>query len=229
MSTEGQGAPPAEDEVAGAGRASRRIESILAAAEAAADQMRVDAERRSAERIAEATRAAENRVNAAEAEAQDILADAQRRAATLHSTAEADAVRIREQATAQASRVVDRAQSEATETQRIAEVFAAETREAASRDAREEVRKAREMAAEILEEGTELSNNLRALGDSLHANADRLLKDVASAHRSFLGMLDRAGYSEPANGSTPRASPSLPRADFGEIPEFIPQRPRRQG
>ena len=232
MSTEGE-APAGPAEADGGGRASRRVEAIIVAAEQAADELRTNAERRSIERIAEADRAAENRVTAAEAEAAEIVAEAQRRAAALHETAESAVARIRAEAEAQAAKIIDNAQTEATETQRIAEVFAAETRDSADREAREHGRRAREAAGDVLAEGEEISGNLRALGDSLHTNADRLLRDVVTAHRGFIASLERAGVPLPENGSSPspasRPEPARAGAAFGEIPEFIPDRPRRQG
>jgi hypothetical protein len=60
--------------------ASVRVQEILAAAEQAAEEMRLQAERRMESRIAEGGRAAANRMQAAEAEALEILAGAQEQA-----------------------------------------------------------------------------------------------------------------------------------------------------
>jgi cell division septum initiation protein DivIVA len=63
-----------------ADNASDRVGEILAAAEQAAEEMRLEAEQRLRDRIAEGDRAAANRVQAAEAEALEILAAAQEQA-----------------------------------------------------------------------------------------------------------------------------------------------------
>ena len=55
--------------------ASRRVASIMRAAEDAANEIREEAERRADARIAEAARAADIRVAAAEEEAEELLAD----------------------------------------------------------------------------------------------------------------------------------------------------------
>jgi cell division septum initiation protein DivIVA len=60
--------------------ASERVGEILAAAEQAAEDLRLEAEQRLRDRIAEGDRAAANRVQAAEAEALEILAAAQEQA-----------------------------------------------------------------------------------------------------------------------------------------------------
>ena len=58
--------------------AADRVGSIVAAAEAAAERIRAEAERRMRDRIEEADRAAEHRVQAAEEEAAEVLATARR-------------------------------------------------------------------------------------------------------------------------------------------------------
>jgi len=235
METHGEPPPhDADGELHGVGRASRRVEAILAAAEHAADELRLDAERRSTERIAEAQRAADNWVSAAEHEARELLDGAQRQSAEIREATSAETARMLAEAQARAEALLEGARTEAAETQQIAEVFAAQTRQAAEDDARQQLADARDAAAEVLAEGTQLGENLHALSGSLYANAERLLADVAAAHRAFVATLDRAGVAVPplANGSR-RSEPVASAVggsgsggvDFGDVPEFIPGRP----
>jgi hypothetical protein len=210
--------PPEE-----APRASRQVESILRAAEEAAEDLRRETEARADERIAEATRAADARVEAAEGEALEILAEAQRQASILHETAETDAGRIRREAEGAAARILEEAREQAGEVQRIAELFARETRDAATADAEKRVQRARDLAEEIFAEGSQLSHHLRQLSDSLQANARTLLDDVGAAHRALTSKLDKATGSK-----TPAPTPVTEDADFGDVPEFIPSAPRRR-
>ena len=64
-----------------------RIEGIIAAAERAAEELRVQAEERARERIAEADRAGEHRVRAAEDEARQILSEARAQTETMRNDA----------------------------------------------------------------------------------------------------------------------------------------------
>jgi cell division septum initiation protein DivIVA len=86
--------------------ASARVGEIIAAAEQAAEDLRLDAERRLRERVAEGDRAAANRVKAAEAEALEILAAAQEQADTVVAEARRQAAELTEDARRQARQVV---------------------------------------------------------------------------------------------------------------------------
>jgi hypothetical protein len=167
-------------------------------------------------------------VSAAEDEVAELLADAQRQAATLQATAEGDAEQLREQARVEGRRVVEEATREAGEMQRIAEVFAEQTREKAEQDARKQLGRARELAAEVLADGTEMAHNLRQLSESLRHNAETILRDVQRAHRAMTAKLDEAGYDA---GELPLSPVAADRGDvapdFGDVPEFVPRRPRR--
>jgi vacuolar-type H+-ATPase subunit H len=206
--------------------ASRRVAQIMRAAEDAAHELRMEAERRADARIAEAARGAENRVAAAEEEATEIVAAAQHKAAVLHDTAESDAARIREDAQREATRVLEEARQQADEVQRIAEVFAVQTRESADTESRKQIARAREVAADVLEDGTEMTHNLRQLSDSLRKNAETLLLDVTRAHRALVARLDDAGIDEPQGTADPAAATG--EIDIGVVPEFIPTRPTRR-
>jgi cell division septum initiation protein DivIVA len=204
-------------------RATRSVAQIIAAAEQAAEELRLETEARARERIAEADRAAAARVEAAEAEAAELLADAQRQAAALHETASSDAARIKSEAKREAKSLLDTARAEASETQRIAEVFATETRSKAEADASKQIKRARDLAAEVLGDGTEMSAHLRQLSDSLRRNAETLLNDVTLAHRSLSSRLDDLDPGDNVRTLPPAASP-----DFGDVPEFIPRTPRKR-
>jgi cell division septum initiation protein DivIVA len=96
-------------------RATSRVGEIVAAAEQAAEGMRLEAERRLRERIAEGDRAAANRIEAAEAEALEILANAQAEAEKIRETAEATAKEIRDEARVEARQIVAEASGSARE------------------------------------------------------------------------------------------------------------------
>ena len=204
-------------------RATRSVAQIIAAAEQAAEELRLETEARARERIAEADRAAAARVEAAEAEAAELLADAQRQAAVLHETAASDATRIKSDAKREAKQILEAARSEAGETQRIAEVFATETRARAEEDAAKQIKRARDLAAEVLGDGTEMSSHLRQLSESLRRNAETLLHDVTLAHRSLTARLDE---TDPGGNVRTLPPSGTPAPDFGDVPEFIPSTPK---
>ena len=95
---------------------------------------------------------------------------------------------------------------------------------------------ARDTAAGVRAEGLELVSNLREMGDSLRANADRLLKDVQRIHSKMTHDLDRAepGASAPAvsvsrssrsrSAEPQREAPTAPSTgEVLDVPEFIPR------
>ncbi len=95
--------------------ASVRVQEILAAAEQAAEEMRLQAERRMQARIDEGGRAADNRLKAAEAEALEILASAQEHADKLLEQAKAAADEVRDGARQDAREIVGEASASARE------------------------------------------------------------------------------------------------------------------
>ena len=161
-----------------------RVQGILAAAEQAAEEMRLQAERRMQARIGEGERAAEHRIQAAEAEALEILAAAQDEAGKLLGQAEAEAEAVRD---------------------------------AARHRARDIVAEANAVARDVLRDGTEMSEHLRELSDSLRANSGLLLRDVRLAHAEMIARLDQAdaGPARPSGAGD---------ADPLEVPEFHPGR-----
>jgi hypothetical protein len=199
---------------AGAAGAAERVQGILAAAEAAAEKIRAEAEARMSERIAEGDRAAEFRVKAAEEETSEAIKLAQEEALRIRSEAE-------EAKTEAANQALTVVQGEA-----------AGVRAEADERARSLIADARDTAAGVRAEGLELVSHLREMGDSLKANADRLLRDVQRIHSRMTRELDSVGSAtdEPevtASRSRPSAadeSESLlsPTGEVLDVPEFLP-------
>ena len=90
-------------------QASVRVQGILAAAEQAAEEMRLQAERRMQARIEEGSRAAEQRVQAAEAEALEVVAAAQEEVARILEQARTEADELRDAARQEAREIVGEA------------------------------------------------------------------------------------------------------------------------
>jgi cell division septum initiation protein DivIVA len=224
-----------------------QVAAIVAAAEAAAEKLRVESELRMHARIAEGERAAENRVEAAEAEARDIVQWAREEAARLRDEAHAEAEHARTDAAGEALQIVARAQDQA-------EIFRAEAQEAktqatsealqivahaqetaaratgeADAKARELLAGARDTATEIQTKGAELVENLRQMGDSLRANSTRLLRDVQLVHRQMLAQIEAAGGDVgglgPITAARVREPPRRPPVFDGEleVPEYVPR------
>jgi cell division septum initiation protein DivIVA len=214
-----------------------QVSTIVAAAETAAEQIRVDTERRMNERIAEGERAAENRVEAAEAEAQDIVKWAREEAERAKTEATTTALTIVSRAQDQAD--ILRAEAEAVKTQATSEALAivARAQDTADQAATEAAEKAREIlgaarsaAGDVQAEGMELVENLRQMGDSLRSNSTRLLRDVQLIHRRMLAQIEAGGGDAGALGPirasrTGDAEPRRPPVVDGEldVPEFIPR------
>lgn len=109
------------DATAGSGSAAaaaRQVASIVAAAEAAAERMRLHAEQRVRDRIAEGERAGQNRVQAAEEEAAEIVKLAREEAARLREAGRVDAEKARADATSEALATIGRAKESADQTAR---------------------------------------------------------------------------------------------------------------
>jgi len=190
-----------------AGTAAERVGSILAAAEAAAERIRSEAERRLSERIAEA-----------EARSRDMLAAAESEAAAQRTTAASEALAAVGRAQENAEAMLAEARAEAERVR-----FDAESR------ARTQIREARDVAGEVKSEGLELVANLREMGDVLRSNAERLLRDVQGIHSRMVSELDQGdatlGAPPPETRSRGASSPAPPRrppAGDLDVPEFIP-------
>jgi uncharacterized membrane protein YqiK len=219
------------------------VGTIVAAAEEAAESIRLRTESRMRDRIAEGERAAENRVRAAEEEAAEILKAARDEAERAKTVAASEALAILAKAHDDADRT--RAEAEAAKTAATAEVRELVAR--GQQDAEASVAKAKKQSREILgearvaatgvrSEGMELVSNLREMGDSMRSNAELLLRDVQAIHSRMVSQLDRidAGASrvpaprtserDAGSGRRPRdrGSAGGDHNDELSVPEFIP-------
>ena len=156
-------------------------------------------------------------VAAAEHAAAELRADAERRA--LERIAEADrAAELRVQA----------ADDEASQVREEAARYDREEHHKAAASARVLLAEARTAAREVLHDGQEITGHLRELADSLHANAERLLRDIRHVHEELVSRLDRADPSNWPGGEPrqpPAAAPTLAPAERApelDVPEFIP-------
>ena len=200
--------------------AADRVAAIISAAEDTADEVLRDAEARMKARIAEGERAAQYRIVAAEEEAQELVANAQSESDRLAREGHERDEAARTTATGEALAIMARAQGDADATLDAATATAARLRAEADRESRERLRQARTAADAVHAEGIELVDNLRAMGDSLRSNADRLLRDVRSLHGQMISRIEVAEGARRA-GDQPgtRGEPQLPG-----VPEFIPPR-----
>ena len=207
--------------------AADRVASILVAAETTADEVRQEAEIRVRARIAEGERAGQNRVDAAEAEATELIAGARSEAQRLAREARERDEAARTTATREALAIIARAQESADETLATAAEAATRSRSEAERSSREMLTDAHTTADAVRSEGMELVGNLRAMGDSLRANAERLLRDVQSLHSQMISRIEVVEATRHAaiDGRS-RAGRPGPEAggDDVDVPEFIPRR-----
>ncbi len=254
-----------------ASTAAEQVASILEAAEQAAERLRVEAQERVRNRIAEGDRAAELRVSAAEEEAAEILtaarnessssiasareeasrtlAKVREEAAGLRDQAAQEAKRMRSEAEQEAKRIVSEAGTRGLEAVGHAESEAERLRAESAKDheeaawkAQDLMRAAEQTAAEIDIEGNQVVRDLRELGDSLRANAERLLRDVQAIHSRMVEQIERiesAAREAPSRGrsrgdtdSAAAEGPTRPRrrttaapsadGDELDVPEFLP-------
>jgi len=211
---------------------SARLQSIVDAAQRSAEELRLHTEQRAVERIAEADRAGEYRVQAAEEEAAELVAEAHAQAAQLA----AEAVNAVDSIHAEAHAKLREANEALEQAHRDAEQRAKETIERARNDARELVRAAELATGDVIDDGTELSDQLRELSNSLRSNAERLLRDIRLAHGSMTARLDQAspdreafsrsrGRSAADSGDAPAPARRRPRDDEAavdfEVPDFV--------
>ncbi|HEY5428679.1 MAG TPA: hypothetical protein VIK04_06130 [Solirubrobacteraceae bacterium] len=217
--------------------AADRVASILSAAEATAERLRVDAEGRVRDRIAEGDRAADYRVQAAEEEAAEILAGARSEAERVLREAHDRDEESKTTVTSEALTIIAKAQENADETLAKATQIASRHRQEAETYTRDLLSEARLTAQEVRTEGLELAANLRQMGESLRANAERILRDVQGVHGQMVARIDRVeGRRAPASSESRRARSGRSRGGAREavsvegddgipdVPEFIPRR-----
>ncbi|HEY1519694.1 MAG TPA: hypothetical protein VGF91_24935 [Solirubrobacteraceae bacterium] len=204
---------------ASAALAAERVASIVAAAEETAERMRLETEERVRDRIAEAQRAADNRVNAGEEEASEVLRLAQAEAARLRSEGKTEAEAATTAATNEALGIVARAEESAQQIITEARESAAATRAESEERARGLLEDARATADGVRSEGLELVSNLREMGNSLRANAERLLGDVQRVHSQLTAQIARVQRSTGVgSGSSPGSASPSRRGRGGELP-----------
>ncbi len=147
------------------------------------------------------------------------------------AAADAELKKIRDEAQGERARILAGVEEEAAALRAEVEREVKERRDEAVKRAREVVSNARMAASEVLEEGTELGQNLGQLANSMRSNAERILRDTQQAHRALIARLDavanpaleddRRGRDEiRASRRTPRSA-SLTRDEDLGVPDFI--------
>ncbi len=216
-------------------QAEKVANEITAEARARADQISGDAQKLADLRIAEADRASEFRVTAAEEEAAEILAGAHEQVRQALQQALASAADEADQIVSQANRearqatsdalaaakaTIGKAQTEAGLLKDDAARYEKVVRAGADAKARDLTHEARVVARDVLTEGDEVSQQLRALADSLYRNADRLLRDVKLTHARLDSAIERTVGTQPSQSiSAPGAYADSDREL--EVPEFM--------
>ena len=159
------------------------------------------------------------------------MAAAQQAAEEIRREARLEQEDLREEARRNAERILEKARKQAVmlgaDARREAEALIADarhesarTREQTQRAVNGRVAAAEKAAADVLEEARALSGGLRQLGKSLEDHAERILRDVSSAHKRMQADL-RVGSpapaeavgaisadAGPARASTPRSAPA---------------------
>ena len=170
--------------------AAQQVESIVAAAQAAADQLRLEAQR----------------------DSEAMIAAGEQEAAQHLDRAKAEAIRLGQDASRESEQLRTEAQRAATELRENAEREAAELRERNRAEVQERVAAAEQAAEQVLEEARTLSGGLRQLGQMLGNQGERILRDVQAAHKRMQSDLrvapGPAPSPPPARRSAPRATPS---------------------
>jgi hypothetical protein len=93
------------------------------------------------------------------------------------------------------------------------------------------MREARQTAGDVRDDGAELADHVKQLGNSLRSNADRLLHDIQAVHSTFLAQIDKVDPSRTALNQAMRGSArhTSDRSrvngedDELDVPEFIPR------
>lgn len=183
--------------------AAQQVEAIVQAAEEAARDLELQADRQLADERARLEAEYASRRQALEEEVGQLRGEAQAEVDKALSDARAKADSEREEAQAEAMKV----------------------REAARAEAAERVSAAEAAADEALADARAISSGLRRLGQSLEEYAERILRDVQTGHRRLRADLrvSNEGPSSPGEsvrrGSAARPpAERAPRARQGENP-----------
>lgn len=179
--------------------AAQQVESIVAAAQAAADQLRLEAQRDSEAMIAAGEQEAAQHLDRAKAEAIRLGQDASRESEQLRTEAQRAAAELRENA----------------------EREAAELRERNRAEVQERVAAAEQAAEQVLEEAKTLSGGLRQLGQMLGNQGERILRDVQAAHKRMQSDLRVAPGPAPSPAPSRRAAPRAPAGEEDEALETL--------
>ena len=187
--------------------AARQVEQIVTAAQEAAEQIRQEARleladlRERVEREGEEIRASSQR------EVEQELAAARKQAILLTRDAKRDAEGLLAEATAESAQIRERT------------ARAVQGRGAAAEKA----------AAEVLAEARALSGGLQQLGRSLQAQAERILRDVATAHKRMQADLRVGAGPDAADPPNPLSSRAAGRATDEVADEQPGQSPAAPG
>jgi hypothetical protein len=175
--------------------AAGQVEAIVAAAQAAADEIRANAEREAAEARA-----------ALDAEREKLRTDGL-----------AEIERLRRDATAEADRVRTEASKAAEAERESARKSALELESDSRKAAAERVAGAEKAADDALADARAMSAGLRRLGETLSSHAESILRDVQAGHKRLRSDLRVAGGGESTRraegrSETPRSETPAPRA-----------------
>jgi vacuolar-type H+-ATPase subunit H len=161
-------------------------------------------------------------LQAAEQAAEQVRVDAEQRMNARIAEGERAAVNRVQAAEQEADELLADARQSATRSRADAEVAR-----------REMLDEARATADAVRSEGLEVVTNLRAMGDSLRANAERLLRDVQTLHGQMISRIEVIEATRQTGGARreerdrverPRRTlDAIDDADI-DVPEFIPKR-----
>ena len=187
--------------------AARQVEQIVAAAQEAAEQIRAEARQELLELRGRAER-----------EVEEIRAGARREGEQELNAAREEAVMLTQDARREAEGILADANAKS-----------AEIRDRTERAVQGRVASAERAAADVLAEARALSGGLHQLGRSLEDYAERILRDVAAAHKRMQADLRVSGPAreraqpageEPGEEHEPRFPRSSPGAGRGHANPF---------
>jgi hypothetical protein len=153
----------------------------------------------------------ESIVSAAQVAADELRAEAEREAKQMRADGRSAGEREKAKAREEAIALNEEARRSADKLLADAKREAAQVREKTRRASEEQTAAAKQASAEVLAEAQALSGGLRRLGESLGAQAERILRDVQAAHRRMQADLRVESGAGASSGS--------------DIPEFSPRSP----
>ena len=158
----------------------------------------------------------ESIVSAAQAAAEELRAEAEREAKQMRADGRSAGEREKAKAREEAIALNEEARRSADKLLADAKREAAELREKTRRASEEQTAAAKKASAEVLAEAQALSGGLRRLGESLGAQAERILRDVQAAHRRMqadLRVESGAGAGVSSRSDVPELSPRSPATE----------------